>query len=80
MIKELTPENEYIWAQMCTKLYKESSFEIFLAERKKGLLANEYLYFLDNEIVAFISLSLRSDYVEGTTTSPVAYLDRKSVV
>ena len=30
---------------------------------------------VDGEAVAFISLSLRHDYVEGTASSPVAYLE-----
>jgi aminoglycoside 6'-N-acetyltransferase I len=46
-----------------------------LKERKNCELPNEYLYTVDDKAVAFISLSLRHDYVEGTDSSPVGYLE-----
>jgi len=42
----------------------------------KGEYDNEYLYEADNALIAFISLSLRRDYVEGKVDSnPVGYLE-----
>lgn len=48
--------------------------EIFL-----GALQNEkfkiFLFSVDNEIAAFIFLSIRSDYVEGSTSNPTGYVE-----
>ena len=75
MIKEVTTIDEIYWAQMCVELYKESSVDIFIEERKDNRFPYEYLYYDDNDCVGLLSLSLRNDYVEGTTTSPVAYIE-----
>lgn len=34
-----------------------------------------FLYFMDSRPVAFAQCQLRNDYVEGTSSSPVAYLE-----
>ena len=48
------------------------------AEYFKGMLASDnatcFLVKEQEEYIAFIQLSLRTDYVEGTTTSPLAYV------
>ena len=75
MIIPVTEANEEAWAELCAALWPEVGKEHFLQERASGNLQNGYLYVVDGEAVAFISLSLRHDYVEGTASSPVAYLE-----
>lgn len=75
MIIPVTEANEEALAELCAALWPEVGKEHFLQERASGNLQNGYLYVVDGEAVAFISLSLRHDYVEGTASSPVAYLE-----
>jgi aminoglycoside 6'-N-acetyltransferase I len=75
MIIPVTIENENEWAELCVALWSDNTSDAMLEERKNGELPNEYLYVTDGEAVAFISLSLRHDYVEGTDSSPVGYLE-----
>ena len=48
------------------EMYKES----FKTDKEMG-----YLYQTDNKYVGMMHLSIRSDYVNGTDTSPVLYLE-----
>lgn len=75
MIVPVTKANEQAWAELCVALWPEITKEDMLAERTVGNLPNEFLYLINDEAVAFISLSLRYDYVEGTDSSPVGYLE-----
>lgn len=75
MIVPVTKENEKSWAELCSALWPDAEASAFLEKRASGNLPYEYLYLLEGVAVAFISLSLRHDYVEGTETSPVAYLE-----
>jgi len=75
MITAVTDKDERDWAEMCAALWKENTAEQMLAERANGTLPNEFLYYADGTPAAFISLSLRHDYVEGTESSPVGYLE-----
>jgi len=75
MILPVTERDELVWAQMCVELWEDNSVENMLNERADGELENEFLYYLADEAVAFLSLSLRYDYVEGTDSSPVGYIE-----
>jgi len=75
VIVPVTIENEKDWAELCVALWSDNTMEAMLVERESGELPNEYLYFVEIEAVAFMSLSLRHDYVEGTDSSPVGYLE-----
>ena len=76
MIIPVSKENEEVWAGLCVALWPDDhTIESFIQERCTGDLENEFLFFIQDEAVAFISLSLRHDYVEGTETSPVGYLE-----
>ena len=76
MIIPVTKENELRWAELCVALWPEHTVEDMLRERSGGgLLQNEFLYMSGGEAAAFLSLSLRHDYVEGTDSSPVGYLE-----
>lgn len=75
MIIAVNQENEMEWAKLCVSLWPEISKEEMLQGRAEGEFTHEYLYVKDDHIIAFISLSLRNDYVEGTDSSPVGYIE-----
>jgi len=75
MIVTVTKENENAWAEMCVELWQDLTVDSVLKMSHEGLFKNEFLYFEGNEPAAFLSLSLRSDYVEGTNSSPVGYIE-----
>ena len=75
VIVPVTIENEKDWAELCVALWSDNTMEAMLEERESGKFPNEYLYFVEIESVAFMSLSLRHDYVEGTDSNPVGYLE-----
>jgi len=71
----VSKNNEQAWAALCVALWPDHSIDEVLQARAGGTLPNEFLYYIADEAVAFLSLSLRYDYVEGTDTSPVGYLE-----
>jgi aminoglycoside 6'-N-acetyltransferase I len=75
VIISVSKENEKEWAELCVALWSENSTFDMLKELHTGELPNEYLYVMDEKAVAFLSLSLRNDYVEGTDSSPVGYIE-----
>jgi aminoglycoside 6'-N-acetyltransferase I len=75
MIIPVTVENERVWAELCAALWPDNTAEDILKERSGGIFQNEFLYFAEGEAIAFLSLSLRCDYVEGTDSSPVGYVE-----
>lgn len=75
MIIPVSKENEKDWAKLCSALWPDSSPKDFLAERSRGELPYEYLYYCDGVPCGFISLSVRTDYVEGCSEGPVAYIE-----
>ena len=75
MIVCVTGENENAWAEMCVALWPDLTVDEVLRMNHDGLFKNEFLYFEGEEAVAFLSLSLRSDYVEGSDSSPVGYIE-----
>ena len=71
----VTSANEREWADLCIALWPETTALDILKDRANGKMPYEFLYFVDHDPVAFVSLSLRNDYVEGTDSSPVGYLE-----
>ena len=67
--------NEQEWLALALTLWPDANECDLMKERNEGHLKNEFLYYLNNKAVAFISLSLRHDYVEGTDSSPVGYIE-----
>ena len=66
------------WTELAVLLFPESSFEEELQFHQEILFSEKeigYLYFLDNQYVGFMNISIRSDYVNGTATSPVVYIE-----
>jgi len=79
MIIPVKKENLNEWAALCEALWPEDipgeAAADFIEEWENGELPNEFIYYADGQAVGFISLALRHDYVEGTETSPVGYLE-----
>ena len=75
-IVQVTSENAKFWAELCNELWPDHSVDEMLADFNNGEYKNEYLYFIDDIPAAFLSLSIRKDYVEGKTDeNPVGYLE-----
>jgi len=75
MIKLLETKDLTRWSQMCSDVYPDTTAEQMLGEYHDGRFPNEYGYYLNDVLVAFISLSVRNDYVNGCETSPVGFVE-----
>ena len=75
MIVPVTKENENAWAEICVELWSELTVDSVLRMSHEGLFKNEFLYLDDGKPAAFLSLSLRSDYVEGTNSRLTGYVE-----
>ena len=77
MIREATREDVACIAEMVLMIWDSHLEE--LAEEFEMALKNEecaiYLYQIDNMPIGFAQCGLRHDYVEGTESSPVGYLE-----
>lgn len=77
MIREATREDVACIAEMTLMIWGSHLEE--LAEEFEMALNNEecaiYLYQIDNMPIGFAQCGLRHDYVEGTESSPVGYLE-----
>lgn len=59
-----------LWPDNTEDELKEVFLDILKSDKERGLL-----YYLDNEYIGFINVSIRSDYVNGSTSSPVGYVE-----
>ncbi len=76
MIVHVDGDNSKAWAELCHKLWPHNPTAEMLEDFNKGNYPNEYLYMVNDLPIAFISLSIRNDYVEGKEDdNPVAYLE-----
>lgn len=79
MIEQVSKENIAFYAQMAHQLWPEGELEEHLQELLELLHSDSQACFLyktpTGKYIGFIQLSLRSDYVEGCETSPVAYVE-----
>lgn len=76
--EELSPRNLEVATILILELWKECVFEEEYQNVQRLLQEDTetiYLAKLQNEYAGFIYLNLRSDYVEGTSTKPVAYIE-----
>ena len=77
MIKKCQIGDCYILAKLANQLWSKHSLND-LENEFKNLIAKNTAFFIDYEDnipIAFAEISLRNDYVEGTNSSPVAYLE-----
>ena len=75
MIVSVIKENENAWAELCVALWPDLTVDSVLRMNHEGMFRNEFLYYECGEPVAVLSLSLRFDYVEGTGSCPVGYIE-----
>ena len=67
-----------IVAELAAKVWTDATVDILVEEFKEFLVSEDsatHLYIIDNTAVGFAQCQLRRDYVEGTETSPVGYLE-----
>ena len=66
------------WTELAVLLFPDSSFEEELGFHQEILtLEKEFglLYQTDGQYVGFMNLSIRTDYVNGTDSSPVVFIE-----
>lgn len=78
MIRIATPQDAIAVAQLAVQMWT-SGTEAELAAEFESLMAKPdaviFLYDVGSESIGFAQCQLRRDYVEGTETSPVGYLE-----
>jgi len=78
MIRKATVEDAHVTAELACKLWPGHSVEE-LAEEFGSILQQEnsavFLCRMEDSVAGFAQCGLRHDYVEGTGTSPVGYLE-----
>jgi aminoglycoside 6'-N-acetyltransferase I len=78
-IESLSETNARDFTSLCLELWPDCSFEEEYEAAQQMLQSDRETAFLyqtsDGEYVGFIALSLRTDYVEGTDSSPVGYVE-----
>lgn len=77
MIKRCQMDDCHILAKLAKQLWNEHHLDE-LEKEFEDLMSKNTAFFVDyedNKPVAFAQVSLRHDYVEGTNTSPIAYLE-----
>jgi len=78
-IESLSETNARAFTSLCLELWPDSTYEEGAEDATRILNSAQEGAFLyqtnDGEYVGFIALSLRTDYVEGTDSSPVGYVE-----
>lgn len=78
MIKKAEIKDSFSLAHMAVKMWQDSSV-LELEEEFKEIIHNDnnvvFIKFVDEKPIGFAQCQLRFDYVEGTQTSPVGYLE-----
>lgn len=78
MIKRAKAEDAGILADLAIQMWTDHDPED-MAKEFRELVKNEeaacFIKYMDNKPVAFAQCQLRHDYVEGTESSPVGYLE-----
>lgn len=79
MIEIMTRENMSHCYEMTKKLWSYIDEEELREEVEIYLSSDKYISYMykgeDDTYLGFIQLSIRNDYVEGSTSSPVAYIE-----
>lgn len=78
MIKQAQISDAKTAAELALHLWPDNSLEVFVEEMKGFIAHNSSVIFLavdDFQAVGFAQCQLRTDYVEGTDSSPVGYLE-----
>lgn len=78
MIRKATPADCQLLAELAAQLWGTHSTADLMEEFSSSLCSDTAAFFLqycENTPVGFAQCGLRCDYVEGTETSPVGYLE-----
>lgn len=78
MIVKATSKDSLALAKMAIKMWSEHSLDELAKEFEDTIDCREsaiFMLMVDNQAVGFAQCQLRYDYVEGTDTSPVGYLE-----
>lgn len=78
MIKEMTKEEVEVAANLAIMLWPTHTLEEFSEEMDSLILKENAVIFIaykSSEAIGFAQCQLRFDYVEGTDSSPVGYLE-----
>ena len=78
MIKEATLQEAKEAANLALLLWPGHKFEEFIQEMEHLISQSDsevFLAYHDNEAIGLAQCQLRYDYVEGTSSSPVGYLE-----
>lgn len=78
MIVKATKEDALAVAQMAVKMWEDNVPEELAEELAEVIISDEGVLFvakMDEQLVGFAQCQLRHDYVEGTESSPVGYLE-----
>ena len=74
-IKTVNEQTLSIWASFASQVWRTNEQEL-IEKFRNNKFPYEFLYFSSSEEpIAWISLSLRHDYVEGCQNGPTAYLE-----
>ena len=78
MIKQASPDDAMPLAELAMKLWKGHSIQE-MSKMFDALLSGDdavcFLQYVDGKAVGFAQCQLRHEYVEGTDSSPVGYLE-----
>ncbi len=78
MIVKATSKDSLALAKIAIKMWSEHSLDELAKEFEDTIDCEEsaiFMLMVDNQAVGFAQCQLRHDYVEGTDTSPVGYLE-----
>ena len=78
MIKAAVKSDARILAELAIQMWKDNTV-MDLEKEFEELIANDkavcFMKYVDDKAIGFSQCQLRTDYVEGTETSPVGYLE-----
>ncbi|HZG86694.1 MAG TPA: aminoglycoside 6'-N-acetyltransferase [Paenibacillus sp.] len=78
IIEKAKPSNLDELTNLAMKLWPENSWDNLRTELEDLIQSEKdiiYLAFVEGECIGFIHMSLRVDYVEGSRSSPVGYVE-----
>ena len=78
MIRKAQITDAAIVAELAAKVWTSAPVDTLIEEFQEFLVSTDsatYLYIMNDIPVGFAQCQLRRDYVEGTETSPVGYLE-----
>lgn len=77
-IEKINKDNFNEWLSMALSLWPDNGKNELKDEFHKMLSSTKeqaFIYKLDNEYIGFINISIRTDYVEGSNSSPVGFVE-----